>query len=212
MTGYHQHSRCATLAGRAGQPGRRRAIGPLGTAARLAVGLSFILLGLLLGGDGVEWTSLVLGLAAMPAVAALAQLARLAVAKTAMRATGPLAFCANLIAFGVLLVLPWTSHPTFVFLGASMLVAAWRGYAGCETLAISNWLLRRDDQIGCVLFTPIDQAEAHLRGDVEASPPSRLPTRQPQRRTSKELLSVLIIGKLAGCTALIALLVYGVIR
>jgi hypothetical protein len=57
-------------------------------------------------------------------------------------------------------VTPWTSHPTFVFLGASMLLAAWRGYAGCETLAISNWLLRRDDQVGCILFTPLDKLEA----------------------------------------------------
>ena len=39
--------------------------------------------------------------------------------------------------------------------------------AGCEVLAISNWLLRRDDQVGCVVFSPIDAAEARLtRGSV----------------------------------------------
>jgi hypothetical protein len=32
-----------------------------------------------------------------------------------------------------------------------------------EVLALSNWLLRRDDQVGCVLFSPIDQLERHLR-------------------------------------------------
>lgn len=26
--------------------------------------------------------------------------------------------------------------------------------------AISNWLLRRDDQVGCVLFDPVDRLEA----------------------------------------------------
>ena len=41
-----------------------------------------------------------------------------------------------------------------------MLVAAARGYAGCEVLAVSNWLLMRNDQIGCALFWPIDALEA----------------------------------------------------
>lgn len=27
---------------------------------------------------------------------------------------------------------------------------------------LSNWILRRDDQIGCPTFTPIDEAEARL--------------------------------------------------
>jgi hypothetical protein len=43
-----------------------------------------------------------------------------------------------------------------------MLLAAVRGYAGCEVLAVSNWLLGRDDQIGCLLFWPVDHAE-HYR-------------------------------------------------
>jgi len=29
-------------------------------------------------------------------------------------------------------------------------------------LAVSNWLLRRDDQVGCVLFAPVDPLE-HAR-------------------------------------------------
>ena len=43
-----------------------------------------------------------------------------------------------------------------------MVLAALRGYAGCELLALSNWLLRRSDQIACAVFTPIDSVE--LRG------------------------------------------------
>lgn len=46
------------------------------------------------------------------------------------------------------------------FFGVSMLVAAWRGYAGCEVLAIPNAITGRSDRIGCVLYTPIDVAEA----------------------------------------------------
>jgi len=137
-----------------------RAIGPAGTAARIAVGVAFVLLGLL-GTSGIDWTALLVGLAGMPALAVVAQLARLGVARTTLHATDALAACLNLAVAAILLVTPWTSHPTFVFLGASMLLAAWRGYAGCETLAISNWLLHRDDQVGCMLFTPLDRAEAH---------------------------------------------------
>jgi hypothetical protein len=35
--------------------------------------------------------------------------------------------------------------------------------AGCELLAIYNWLLRRDDQIGCIVFAPVDLAESRRR-------------------------------------------------
>jgi len=44
-----------------------------------------------------------------------------------------------------------------------MVLAALRGYTGCEVLAISNWLLRRDDQVGCVVFWPIDILEERWR-------------------------------------------------
>jgi hypothetical protein len=44
-----------------------------------------------------------------------------------------------------------------------MLLAALRGYAGCEVLAISNWLLRRDDQVGCLVLSPIDELERRRR-------------------------------------------------
>ncbi|HEV3400524.1 MAG TPA: hypothetical protein VG078_01785 [Acidimicrobiales bacterium] len=38
-----------------------------------------------------------------------------------------------------------------------MLVAAARGFAGCEVLAFSNWVLARDDQVGCLVFAPVDR-------------------------------------------------------
>lgn len=150
-----------------------RAVGPLGTAARLGVGAAFVLLGLLLNGDGIEWTTLLLGFAAFPAVLGLVQLLRLSSSSAPLRATGPLAFCVNLGVLGVLLIAPPTSHPTLVFLGVSMLVAAWRGYAGCESLAISNWVLRRNDQVGCVLFWPVDELETRLRAALQRPENSR---------------------------------------
>jgi hypothetical protein len=44
-----------------------------------------------------------------------------------------------------------------------MLLAAACGYAGCELLAPSNWILRRDDQIGCLMLSPIDDYERRLK-------------------------------------------------
>lgn len=44
-----------------------------------------------------------------------------------------------------------------------MLLAAARGYGGCEVLAISNWILRRDDQIGCLVLSPVDGYERRLK-------------------------------------------------
>ena len=51
-----------------------------------------------------------------------------------------------------------------LFYGSSLFLAAVLGYAGCELPAISNWNLRRDDQVGCFLFSPIDRLEARVRG------------------------------------------------
>jgi len=48
----------------------------------------------------------------------------------------------------------FTSDAALICYGVSMLLAAARGYAGCEVLAVSDWLLRRCDQAGGVLFAP----------------------------------------------------------
>ncbi|MGH7862504.1 MAG: hypothetical protein ACREOS_09730, partial [Candidatus Dormibacteraceae bacterium] len=56
----------------------------------------------------------------------------------------------------------FTSGAALVFYGASMLLAAARGYSGCEVLAVSNWVLRRDDQVGCMVLSPIDRLEQGL--------------------------------------------------
>jgi hypothetical protein len=72
----------------------------------------------------------------------------------------------NAAVFAALYATPWyapplgfTSDAALIFYGASLLLAAARGYAGCEVLAVPNWLLRRDDQVGCVVFAPVDALE-----------------------------------------------------
>ncbi|MGH2872133.1 MAG: hypothetical protein ACRDL5_06685, partial [Solirubrobacteraceae bacterium] len=59
----------------------------------------------------------------------------------------------------------------WVWLGASMLLAAARGYGGCEVLAASNLIGGRRDEIGCILYTPIDRFEAARTATEITAPP-----------------------------------------
>ena len=156
----------------AGQAGSsRRRIGGMGTAARLLVGL--VLLGSVLLGElagpfrPAAW---LLGLVGLPAVLLAWQWWRTRRGRPRLRATGPLGHGLNVAVFLALYLTPWwapslrfTSDAALLFYGTSMLLAALRGYGGCEVLAVSNWLLGRDDQVGCVVFSPIDQFERRLR-------------------------------------------------
>ena len=156
---------------------RRRAIGVVGTAARVIVGL--VLLGSVLWGElrtgGLAWSSLLLGLVGFPAVVVAWQWLRSRRDPMPLRATGPLGLALNIAVFAALYLTPLyapalsvTSDATLVYYGTSMLLAALRGYAGCEVLAVSNWLLRRDDQVGCMVFGPVDHLER--RAYVDRSP------------------------------------------
>ena len=151
---------------------KRRAIGPVGTTLRVAVGLGLLYLGVADESEGlawgITWWQAVLGLVGLPAALLAAQLIRLRFTQAPLHQTSHTAFCANFAIAAALIIAPPTRPAALVFLGASLLLAAWRGYGGCESLAISNWVLRRDDQVGCVLFSPVDEAETRLRKEPAA--------------------------------------------
>jgi hypothetical protein len=145
----------------------RRAIGRWGTVARLIVGVC-LLADVAFGhiARGFHPAAWALGLVGFPTVLLVAQWTRTRRSHTPLRATGPAGHAANAAVFLALYATPWhapalsvTSDAALIFYGASMLLAAARGYSGCEVLAVSNWLLRRDDQVGCLLFAPLDHAE-----------------------------------------------------
>jgi hypothetical protein len=69
----------------------------------------------------------------------------------------------NLVVIVVLVSNPYTGGGATLFYGAALLVAAWRGQAGCEATVLPNVIFRRDDQIGCPTFSPVDAVEGHLR-------------------------------------------------
>lgn len=147
----------------------RREIGPLGTAARLLVGL--LLVGLIVYGQlassghlaPVTW---VLGLLVFPTLVLTWHVWRIRRHPAPFSDTSPLSFVLSLVlplAFyltGWYVPILWfSSDATLIFVGGSLLLAALRGSAGCEFLALSNWLLRRHDQLACAVFTPIDSLE-----------------------------------------------------
>lgn len=137
---------------------RTRAIGPVGTFGRLALGV-FFLGPFLIISSVPSIADLAVGLVAIPAALASVQIAHARIVGRRLEATGPLA----IVAMAVVAVLAFSFNATrpiaATFVGASMLLAALRGYAGCEATAISNWLLRRDDQIGCVFLAPFDAVD-----------------------------------------------------
>lgn len=167
------------------QTSGRRQIGAIGTTARVILGLA-LLAGGVLGGrltivngqvrSGFSPLSVALGLVALPAVLLAWQWLRGRRAPARFQATGPLATALNMLIFFALVLTPWYARPlsftsgaALVFYGASMLIAALRGYGGCEVLAVSNWVLRRDDQIGCMVLSPIDHLERGA-GAVSSKP------------------------------------------
>lgn len=168
---------------KAGRISAQRQIGTIGTAVRVVVGVAFIVFGafghtrstssgLFVGVDLVQhfnlnFAALAVGLVGFPALTVAFQALRSRRDASRLDETGPGAAMINIIVtLGIVIVtvylvpaLSFIGFGAVLFYGASMLVAAVRGYGGCEVLAVSNWLLRRDDQIGCLLLSPIDHME-----------------------------------------------------
>lgn len=137
---------------------RHREIGRVGTVARILIGL------FLVGPFLALWAEpspldFALGLIGFPALFVAAQALWGRRRGSPLMATGPLATLLDAAIAVALFSFEPTRPATALFVGASLLVAGFRGYAGCEVTAISNWLLRRNDQIGCVVLSPIDAAD-----------------------------------------------------
>jgi hypothetical protein len=145
----------------------KREIGPIGTAARVAVGLGLIYLALSDPGEGLAWDlawyEAALGLVAFPTVMMIFALVGRRFSDSPLHLMGPLGLALNTAVIVALLASDYTRDAALLFYGVALPVAAWRGLAGCEITVLSNWALRREDQIGCPLFAPVDAAETELR-------------------------------------------------
>lgn len=163
-----------------------RQIGPIGTAARALTGLALLYVagGATIASWGIEWQDAAIGLVALPAVMiGLGLLARRCAAGP-IRFTGPLGIALNLAVIVALVTNDFTGGGATIFYGATLLIAAWHGQAGCEATVISNLILGRDDQIGCPTLPPIDAAESHLR--ARSREPGRAVTRESRRTMEGE--------------------------
>lgn len=108
--------------------------------------------------QGISTTDAAIGLIVFP-VATLAWVS-LRAGSPPLRLYGTGGHCWTIaVAIAAFIVLPVA---TLLFFGATQVLAAIRGYAGCELFAVSNWLLGRDDQIACMVHTPIDAIEARM--------------------------------------------------
>ena len=151
----------------------QREIGPIGTAARLlgaavAIGLPLAL------GQFNAWDLLV-GLVGLPLLATAGfETVRAAyeryvpggIASQSGICTGAACWLLAIVV-GAVIPLDVLTSVTFtsfwLWIGASLVLAAVRGYGGCEILAFPNVLTGRRDRVGCIAFTPIDRAEARRR-------------------------------------------------
>ena len=139
-----------------------RKIGVWGTLARVCLGSALLIAAY---GRGIGLTDLAIGVVALPAAVALVLAFRGRDAPE-LRLFGTKGYAIN---FGIgLVLLVVATVPALIFYGVSMLLAAVRGYPGCEILAITNWLSKRDDRMACPVFSPIDAAEARQRRVSEA--------------------------------------------
>ncbi len=150
---------------------RDRNIGTVGTVVRVVLGPLLLIWGTLGGRivlvDGlsslrVDWGALVVGLIAFPVIFLVALWARSLRDPAPLSATGPretgLNWLLIIVLTGTQGIAPisFIGFGVFVFYGATMLLAAALGYAGCEVSAVSNFLLKRQDEIGCPVLSPID--------------------------------------------------------
>jgi hypothetical protein len=157
----------------------RRDIGPIGTLARVLGGVLALAIPIAL--DGLGWWDLAVGLVGLPLLAAVAFL--IVRAGYERWAPGGLAAqsgtCCGAVCWLLAIVFAAfvpvaaltsvTGTAFWVWIGASLLLGAARGYGGCEILAFPNILAGRRDQVGCLVYTPIDRAEARRPCEAQTS-------------------------------------------
>jgi hypothetical protein len=164
-------------------PTTNRRIGTIGTASRVLVGLGLLYLALADGGSwDLAWHEALLGLVTFPAVMFFFGLGARLFAEGPVRFDGPLGIAANTAVIAALALVDYTASAAALFYGTTLLVAAWRAQPGCEITVLSNWILRRDDQIGCPTFTPIDKADARLAARRSQAGPTMQPVAADEQR------------------------------
>jgi hypothetical protein len=148
-----------------------RRIGPIGTIARAAAGLAMIAFAI---AHGVGAWDVATGLVGLPLLAGGLYVLVAGASRRGRGEHGP-ATPTGLWAVSVVVLLmviavataityltPVDAGAIWLFFGASLLLVAARGDAGCEVLAVVNAVAGRRQSTGCIAFAPIDSLDAGL--------------------------------------------------
>jgi hypothetical protein len=149
-----------------------RQIGPIGTTARIVVGIIFVLLAVVDSpSSGFSWLDVGTLLVVFPlltiAVAGIVNVVYARRGTPTVLSSAPrwspaqaTAVVGALVAITALTLTPLADPATlWLFIGLSMLIAAVRGNSGCEIFEIPNMILRTNVATWCPIHTPIDNAE-----------------------------------------------------
>jgi hypothetical protein len=136
-------------------------LGPVGTVARVLVGVLLIYLAFFW--NDASRVDPVAGLVVFPAIVTGLLALRARRSPEPLVATGPVGHLVNCAVILALVLNPVTAGAAMIFYGASMLVAAVRRVGRCEVSVISNAVLGRRDEVGCPLFWPLDTLESAIR-------------------------------------------------
>jgi hypothetical protein len=143
---------------------KTRRIGPVGTTTRLLGAAGLLYLAFFDGASwGLEWYDAAVGVGVLPAATIALGLGARRYASGPVRFTGPAGTISNCLLLIAVALNPYIAGGAALFYGTTLLVAAWRGQPGCEATVLSNWILGRDDQLGCPVFSPVDEAEERLK-------------------------------------------------
>jgi hypothetical protein len=161
----------------------KRDIGPIGTATRILGGVIAIAVPVAL--DGIGWWDVGVALIALPVVALAAgtlvtsiyeRYAPEGLARREAICSGPACWTWAIVivaAVSLAALTPANAVAFWAWLGASLLLAAARGYGGCELLAFPNLIRGRRERIGCMLYGPIDAAERRRSRRRRGEPATR---------------------------------------
>jgi hypothetical protein len=148
-----------------------RRIGPIGTIARAAAGLAAIAFAIAQGVGAWDVAAALVGLPLLASglyALAAAGYRRGQGAHALSTPTGTWAVSVVVLVLVVALAIaityltPVDAGAIWLFFGASLLLVAARGDAGCEVLAVANAFAGRRESTGCVAFAAVDSIEAGL--------------------------------------------------
>jgi hypothetical protein len=161
---------------RGGVPARE--IGPIATASRVVGGLLFLVIPTAM--HGITWWDIAAALLGLPLLAGVVAAGVGAAWRrwpgsaggsvALPRAAAGLVVVVVLgVAIGLTFISPIDGVAVWAFVGLSMLLAALRGYGGCEVLAVPRLFDSAASSFPCVLYAPIDAAEGRRR-DTRSGP------------------------------------------